>query len=86
MSTLNDRIAKYRKLANLTQTDMAEKLNIKCSTYSQMERKGIISADRLFEMARFLAFHPVIYLMKPNLVVKRLKHPSFLKPKICLPF
>ncbi len=58
MSTLNDRIAKYRKLANLTQTDMAEKLDIKCSTYSQMERKGIISADRLFEMAKIFGVSP----------------------------
>jgi transcriptional regulator with XRE-family HTH domain len=58
MSALNDRIAKCRKLANLTQTDMAEKLNIKCSTYSQMERKGLISAERLFEMAKIFGVTP----------------------------
>ena len=58
MSPLNDRIAKCRKLANLTQTDMAEKLNIKCSTYSQMERKGLISAERLFEMAKIFGVTP----------------------------
>ena len=58
MSNLNDRIAKCRRLANLTQTDMAEKLNIKCSTYSQMERKGIVSAERLFEMAKIFGVTP----------------------------
>lgn len=58
MDNVNERIVKCRKLANLTQTDMAEKLNIKCSTYSQMERKGIITAERLFEMANIFGVTP----------------------------
>ena len=58
MKTVNERIAKYRSLSNLTQTDMAEKLNIKCSTYSQMERKGIVSAERLFQMAEIFGISP----------------------------
>lgn len=58
MKTVNERIAKYRRLANLTQTDMAEKLNIQCSTYSQMERKGIVSAERLFRMAEIFGISP----------------------------
>ena len=58
MKTVNERIAKYRRLSNLTQTDMAEKLNIKCSTYSQMERKGIVSAERLFQMAEIFGVSP----------------------------
>ena len=58
MSELNARIFKFRRLADFTQTDMAEKLNIKCSTYSQMERKGIISADRLFQMAKIFGVTP----------------------------
>ncbi len=58
MSSVNERIAKYRRLSNLTQTDMAEKLNIKCSTYSQMERKGIISAERLHQMAEIFGISP----------------------------
>ena len=37
--TINQRIALYRKIANLTQTQAAEKLGMKCSTYSQMERR-----------------------------------------------
>ena len=58
MNTVNERIAKYRRLANLTQTDMAEKLGIKCSTYSQMERKGIVSAERLYQMAEIFGVSP----------------------------
>ena len=57
--TINQRVAKCRKLANLNQTDVAEKLGMKCSTYSQMERKGIISAERLLKMA-------VIFGVSPN--------------------
>lgn len=58
MKTVNERIAQYRRLANLTQTDMAEKLGIKCSTYSQMERKGIVSAERLYQMAEIFGVSP----------------------------
>lgn len=58
MKSVNERIIKYRKLANLTQTEMAEKLNIKCSTYSQLERKGIVSADRLFQLAEIFGVTP----------------------------
>ncbi len=58
MNKVNERIAKCRKLSDFTQTDMAEKLNIKCSTYSQMERRGIISADRLFQMAEIFGVTP----------------------------
>ena len=43
---INQRIALYRKMANLTQTEVAEKMGMKCSTYSQMERKGSISSER----------------------------------------
>lgn len=56
--TINQRVAKCRKLANLTQTDVAEKLGMKCSTYSQMERKGIISAERLSKMADIFNVSP----------------------------
>ncbi len=58
MKYVNQRIAKCRKLANLTQTDVAEKLGIKCSTYSQMERKGLVTAERLFEMSKIFGVTP----------------------------
>ena len=55
---INKRIALYRKLANLTQTEAAEKLGMKCSTYSQMERKGSISADKLIALADIFGVAP----------------------------
>ena len=58
MSTLNERIAECRNKSGKNQTEVAEMLGIKCSTYSQMERKGIISADRLFEMAKIFGISP----------------------------
>lgn len=50
--TINQRVAISRKLANFNQQEAAEKLGMKCSTYSQMERKGNISGDRLVEIAK----------------------------------
>lgn len=58
MSTLNNRIADARNKSGKTQTDAAEMLGIKCSTYSQMERKGIVSAERLFKLAKFYGVTP----------------------------
>ena len=56
--SINRRIARCRKLADLTQTEAAEKMGMKCSTYSQMERKGNISADRLLKLAQIFGVHP----------------------------
>ncbi len=50
--TINQRVASSRKLAGFNQQDAAEKLGMKCSTYSQMERKGNISGERLVEIAK----------------------------------
>ena len=58
MKTVNERIAKYRRLSNIKQRDMAEKLGMKGSTYSQMERTGIVSAERLFQMAEIFGITP----------------------------
>lgn len=65
--TINQRIALYRKIANLTQTQAAEKLGMKCSTYSQMERKGTISADKLIALADIFGITPdtLLYDSKP---------------------
>ena len=60
--TINPRIALYRKLANLTQTEAAEKMGMKCSTYSQMERKGSISAERLLALADIFGVKPDVLL------------------------
>ena len=58
MKDVNYRIAHWRKLSGFNQTELAEKLGIKCNTYSQMERKGLISAERLFEMAKIFGVSP----------------------------
>lgn len=60
--TINQRIALYRKLANLTQTEAAEKMGMKCSTYSQMERKGTISSERLIMLADIFGVKPEVLL------------------------
>lgn len=58
MNELNKRIFTNRRLSNLRQEDVAEKLNIKCSTYSQMEREGLVNADRLFKLAEIFNIKP----------------------------
>ena len=58
MNELNKRIYTCRRLAELTQSEVAEKLGIKCSTYSQMERAGQISADRVFKLAEIFNVEP----------------------------
>lgn len=49
--SINKRVTRCRKLANLSQSQTAEKMGIKCSTYSQMERQGRISGERLLQLA-----------------------------------
>ena len=68
--SINQRIALYRKMANLTQTEVAEKMGMKCSTYSQMERKGAISADRLLVLADILGVTPEMLLYETPTVKK----------------
>ena len=60
--TINQRVAKCRKLADLNQAEAAEKLGMKTSSYSQMERKGKISAERLLKLAQIFNVHPNVLL------------------------
>lgn len=60
--SINQRIVLYRKMANLTQTEVAEKMGMKCSTYSQMERKGSINAERLLALSEILGVTPEMLL------------------------
>lgn len=64
---INKRIRKYRKDAHLTQEKTANALGIKCSTYSQMERKGNIRADIAIKLADIFKVDPdfIIYGSKP---------------------
>ena len=67
---INQRIALYRKMANLTQTEVAEKMGMKCSTYSQMERKGSISTERLLVLADILGVTPEMLLYETTVAKK----------------
>ncbi len=58
ISTINGRIAMYRKLAGFTQAQAAEKLGMKYTTYAQMERKGTVSTTRLLDMAAVFGIKP----------------------------
>lgn len=52
--TINQRITRIRKSKKITQKEMAERLGMKESTYSQMERQGNISAQTLLSIAAVL--------------------------------
>ena len=51
---INQRVARYRKLKDLNQTQMADFMGIKTSTYSQKERKGKITAEEIIKIAEIL--------------------------------
>ena len=59
---INQRVARYRKLKGFNQTQMADFLNIKTSTYSQKERKGNITAEEIVKIADILAINADILL------------------------
>ena len=61
--SINERIRKYRIAKKLKQSELGEKLGLKCSTYSQMERKGTISVEMALKIAKILEIDPglIIY-------------------------
>ena len=56
--SINKRVAFYRRMKNLRQEDMADKLGMVHSTYSRMEREGNITADTLIKIASALEISP----------------------------
>ena len=48
---INKRVTKYRKKNGMKQYQVAEMLGMKLSSYSQMERLGDISAERIRKLA-----------------------------------
>ena len=62
-SLINERIRKYRKLKKLSQGQLADKLGIKTSTYSQMEREGNVSADMVLKIADVLDVDPALIFL-----------------------
>ena len=51
MREINERVVKIRKKHGFSQENLADKLNMKLSTYSQMERSGKIPCEVLVEIA-----------------------------------
>ena len=88
MDNVNERIVKYRNIAKQTQTEVAEKLGIKCSTYSQLERKGIVSADRLFKLSEIFGVSPCMLFngeepcKNTDTNILRTPEPEFPKPEV----
>lgn len=88
MDSVNERIVKYRNIAKQTQTEVAEKLGIKCSTYSQLERKGIVSADRLFKLSEIFGVSPCMLYKgeepckNTDTAVLKSPEPVFPKPEV----
>lgn len=68
--TINARVARCRKLRDMTQADVAEKLGMKCSTYSQMERKGNISAQMVLHLANIFEIEPDVILYGENMPLR----------------
>ena len=54
METINQRVKKYRKELFLSQADVAQMLDMKTSTYSQMERMGNITCETLLKLTEIL--------------------------------
>ncbi len=52
--TVNQRIFHYRKLAGLTQSEVADQMGLKLNTYSKMEREGRITIEKLLKIAQIL--------------------------------
>ena len=79
-SLINERIRKYRKLKKLSQGQLADKLGIKTSTYSQMEREGNVSADMVLKIADVLDVDPALIFLgidtTPKDVTKLVFHTS----------
>lgn len=61
-TTVNQRIAAFRKKLHYSQGAVAEMIGMKGSTYSQMERRGIVSAERLIKLARVFDIPPEMLL------------------------
>ena len=61
-TTVNQRIAAFRKKLHYSQGAVAEMIGMKGSTYSQMERRGTVSAERLLKLARVFDIPPEMLL------------------------
>ncbi len=81
MSEINQRIRSLRISKRITQQKMAELLGIKTSSYSQMERQGEISCERLKMIAEILETD-CLYLIEGEKVKENIIHKNGLD-EIC---
>ncbi len=65
-STVNQRIREARKNKHYSQEQVGEFIGMKCSTYSQMERKGSISVDKALLLADILDADPYYIIFGKN--------------------
>lgn len=64
--TINERIRHFRKRLKYTQADVAKMLDMKISTYSQMERKGNITCETLIKLTDILKTDALTLLYGEN--------------------
>ena len=64
--TVNQRIRHYRKMLKYTQADVAKMLDMKISTYSQMERMGNITCETLIKLTDILKTDALTLLYGEN--------------------
>ena len=85
-SAINERVKKYRILAGLSQEEVAKKLNMKTSTYSQMERNGNISAQTIMKLAEIFGVSATTLMYDENDPFSRMVERSFEKSDEILNF
>ena len=56
--TINKRVAFYRRMKNMRQEDLADKLGMVHSTYSRMEREGKLTVEKINLIAAKLEISP----------------------------
>lgn len=62
INPINERIARYRKLAGYTQQTAADALKMKKNTYARMELYGNVSSDMLIKLAALYKVSPYLIL------------------------
>lgn len=83
--SINERVARWRNERNMTQADLADKMGLKCSTYSQMERNGNITAEKLLIIEKELNLPQGTLLYGEELVPKTDSTLTLSEPKLQFP-
>lgn len=69
--TINQRVAMYRRLLGYSQSQIAEMLGKKSSTYSQCERMGTFNCDTIISLAEIfdVDVRVLLYGEKPDTIL-----------------